>query len=234
LVIGGRRSLVSSFLFYQALAYMGLDADAWMIELEHGGETARRRFQGMVDALGDIEVLAQTARGWVEVGRFDEKGPLAREVGVFRLPEDLAGDPVTVRLRLARGSWKLDYLALVRLEGEVEPTAVELAAVERHGVTDLAALAELRSADGYLVTYPGEEYRLRFDVPAGPQELFLESRGFYYEWIREQWLAEASPATLVATLADPAAAMRRLAPAYKRIEGEIEEVFWESRVRRAP
>ena len=102
-------------------------------------------------------------------------------------------------------------------------------------LADREALARLRDPNAYLVTYPRDAYRLRFELPPSPtgeHELFLESRGFYTEWIRESWLAEENPARVVELLLDPAAALRRLAPDYKRIEKEMERIFWQSRVGR--
>ena len=94
-----------------------------------------------------------------------------------------------------------------------------------------AALERLRHSEEYLVTYPGDRYRLRFQVPAaqGPVELFLETRGYYYEWMRPEWLAEEDPVMLALVGSDPATALRVLAPAFKRREAGLDEQFWASR-----
>ena len=85
----------------------------------------------------------------------------------------------------------------------------------------------------HLVTHPGDAYRLTFRLPPsdGPLELFLESEGFYYEWMRSEWLAEQDPRMAALVLADPAEALRRLAPAYKAEEPFLERAFWASRFR---
>ena len=77
-------------------------------------------------------------------------------------------------------------------------------------------------------------YRLTFRLPPGdsPLELFLESEGFYYEWMRAEWLAEEDPAMAALALANPAEALRRLAPAYKAEEPFLEGAFWASRFRK--
>ncbi|HSD28956.1 MAG TPA: hypothetical protein VLL75_16780, partial [Vicinamibacteria bacterium] len=64
-----------------------------------------------------------------------------------------------------------------------------------------------------------------------PLEIFLESEGFYYEWMRSEWLAEEDPGMAALALADPAEALRRLAPAYKAEEPHLERAFWASRFR---
>ncbi|MEP7228190.1 MAG: hypothetical protein ABI785_12560, partial [Gemmatimonadales bacterium] len=60
-------------------------------------------------------------------------------------------------------------------------------------------------------------------------ELFLESRGYYLEWMRREWLAEENLALAAQILLDPAGALRTLAPAFKRQEPEMERLFWNSR-----
>jgi hypothetical protein len=233
LVLAGRNSLLNTFLIYQALAYMGLQAGEWIQKLERGGDRARQLMQESGRLLGDVEVRVRTrSRGWVPAGAFAEIGPIAKEVQLFPLPEDLPEGEVQIRLHLTKGYWKIDALALAELLPEVKPVAVEVSRVIRgkdgQGPEDRAALARLLDPAEHLVTYPGDAYTLIFRLPEGPQELFLESRGFYYEWIRNQWLPEEDQDAIAALLLDPAAAFRQLAPAYKRIEGTMEAVFWQS------
>jgi len=98
----------------------------------------------------------------------------------------------------------------------------------------ITARESLARGEGHLVTHPGDAYRLCFRLPPGDGsfDLFLESEGFYYEWMRAEWLAEESPAMALQALADPAGALRALAPAYKAREGALEEAFWASRFRK--
>ena len=238
LLLRARNSLVNTFLFYQMLAYMGSQAGDWMMKLDRGDPEVRRAAGGMGRLLGDIEVLVLTSRGWVRAGAYGEVGPIARDVQLVELPADLPAGPVQVRLVMARGYWKIDHLAVGRLGAPLTPDALEVQSVLRGRtgtLEDREALARLRDPNAYLVTYPRDAYRLRFELPPSPtgeHELFLESRGFYTEWIRESWLAEENPARVVELLLDPAAALRRLAPDYKRIEKEMERIFWQSRVGR--
>jgi hypothetical protein len=79
------------------------------------------------------------------------------------------------------------------------------------------------------MTLPGDAYAIEFDLPPGTHEVFLESRGYYYEWIRREWLADENPAEVVRFLLDPRAALRRLAPAFGEVEAEMDRRFWGSR-----
>jgi hypothetical protein len=106
-----------------------------------------------------------------------------------------------------------------------------LARVDRHGRPDAAALAQLSRGARHLVAMPGEDFRLTFDLPAPAQslELFLESQGYYYEWMREEWLAEENPLMAALVVQHPAQALRQLARPYKAREATMESLFWASR-----
>ena len=63
-------------------------------------------------------------------------------------------------------------------------------------------------------------------------ELFLEAQGYYLEWLRREWLPEENLAAAAQFVLQPRAALRALAPAYKRQEAGMERIFWNSRYAR--
>lgn len=231
LIIGARQALVSTFLFYQTIAYLGRGAGEWLAQLERAGPERARAAMGMAKLLGGIDAEVADAKGeWHPIGTHDEPGPIATDVEVLPFQVALSG-PVRVRLRMAKGAWRLNWVGLATLDEHRQPAALEPVLV-KHGTTrDTAALARLRDRDRYLVTYPGDHYAVTYELPAGlnDAELFLESRGFYYEWTREQWLAEENPAMSALTLTRPGEALRRLAPDFKRVEPRMDDAFWASR-----
>ena len=218
--IAARQTLLSTFLFYQTMAYVGRGAGEFLAALERGGPEAGRRALGMARVLGGIDVEVAEGDGpWRAIGSFDEAGPIAGDLRVVPFEATGAG-PLRVRLRLARGHWRLDAVALADLGEPVAPIRLEPASVERDGRRDDGARARLVDGERHLVTRPGDAYRLIFRLPPsdGRLDLFLESEGFYYEWMRSEWLAEEDPRMAALALADPAEALRRLAPAYKAEE----------------
>lgn len=230
LVIAARNSLLNTFVFYQTLAYMGRRAGDLMTLLERGGP-AVQAVKGFGRALGNLDVEVQLRDGsWQKAGTFEEVGPLAREVQGVLLPDTGPG-PAHVRLTMARGNFRIDYLAVAKLGEAIAPVRNQVARVLRDGKADPAALAHLGDTTSYLVTGPGDAYDLYFPVPPGDNELFLESTGYYYEWMRKRWLEEEDDAALEQLLSDPHAALRRMAPIYKRIEPQMEQLFWSSRVK---
>ena len=230
LVVEARQTFITTFLFYQALAYMGRQAGTYLAALERGDGALKDRATRLHHLLGDIEVQAPDGRGgWMRVGGFEETGPIASDLQMVPLPAGVPAD--RLRLRLTRGHWRLGHLALATLGSPVEPRRIRPAALEtRRG--DAAAAADwLAGRRPALVTGPGDEHQLRYLLPEDPEnlELFLDSRGYYLEWMREPWLAEESVWRLGRLLDRPAQALRDLAPAYKKVEPQIEELFWRSR-----
>ena len=231
LVIASRQTLLSTFVLYQGLAYMGRSAGRWLAALQRGDAQTRRQMSGVGRVLGAIEVqIPDSAGEWVTVGETQETGPLATDLRVVPLPHGV-GAPRRVRLRLTRGHWRIDGVSLARLAGRVEPVRIEPREVRRDGRADADALARLTDPSRSLTTMPGDEYTLVYRLPEHPEryELFLESRGYYLEWMREEWMAEENAARAAMLLLDPAGAMKLLAPEFKRREAEMETAFWGSR-----
>lgn len=235
LVIGARQSLLTTFLFYQTMAYAGTRGGELLARMETGSRDDAERALGMAQLLGGVEAeLAEVDGRWRPIGTFRETGPIAADSQVLPFEAPLGDGPLRVRLRLAKGNWRLGHVAVARLAGERTPHVLELGSVERDGRHDPNALGVLRDTDRHLVTLPGDEYRLTFDVPkelADP-ELFLESQGYYYEWQRSEWLAEEDPVMASLVLTQPAEALRLLAGPFKAREGQMERSFWQSRFRR--
>jgi len=235
LVIRARNSLLSTYLFYQGLAYMGNTVGEYMAGLEAGEGALRKRVGGIGDLLGGIEISVRKTKGmWQKIGTLKYTGPIAHEVLIFPLPLELQNDPLKVRLRLTKGHWRIDWVALTQLESPVKPLILEPRRVFKDGVENEQALASIQDADRYLYTYPGDIYNLIFELPSAPEywELFLESRGYYYEWIRIEWLEEENPQMVRLLFGKPEKALRKLAPEYKKVESQLEEIFWQSRISR--
>jgi len=222
IVIGCRQSLMTTFLFYKTLGFMGKDVGQWFAEVERSG--ANEPMDALESLLGGIDVfVADSADGWRKIGSVLEYGPLATDIHLVPLPPN-AERTVRVRLELTKGYWRIDNVNLTRIAGAVEPLRIAPASVSRDGVDDEVARFMLMDPSKTLVTKPGDSYALRFDLPDSAKKfgLFLETRGYYLEWMRESWMAEENPLALGEILFDPASALRRLAPEYARTERAVE------------
>jgi hypothetical protein len=132
---------------------------------------------------------------------------------------------------MAKGAWRLDAVRLASIEGSVTPIRIEPAEVLVAGRPAPEARARLVAGNNPLVTFPGDEYTLVYRLPrdAPAYELFLETKGYYLEWMRAEWLAEENPARAAGLFLDPRGSLRRLAPAFKREEAALETAFWRSK-----
>ncbi|HTM23261.1 MAG TPA: hypothetical protein VL172_22220, partial [Kofleriaceae bacterium] len=165
---------------------------------------------------------------WQTVGELDETGPIASDVQLVRLPPDV--DARRLRLRLTRGHWRLGMIALGRLDGPARVTRLVPQQVLTGGRPDPAALAGLRG-ERPLITFPGDAHELVYQLPGAPAdtELLLSSRGYYLEWMRQEWLADENPLAAALLLHAPDVALRWLAPRFKAMEPRMESLFWRSR-----
>ena len=82
-----------------------------------------------------------------------------------------------------------------------------------------------------LTTLPGDEYELVYNLPPNfaSYELFLDSQGYYLEWMRTEWLVEENPRLLAKMFRKPKEMLRYLAPEFKQVESQMETAFWNSR-----
>lgn len=226
-VIAARQSLVTTFLLYQGLAYLGTTAGAWLATLERGELSARTGGRALQRLVGGIEVQLERDGRWETVGEAYETGPLATDVHLVMLPAGASGEHV--RLRLPLGGWRIDAVALATIAGPARPIRLaprairgELGAEYRGGRAPAAAFP--------IVTMPGDRYQLDYELPPGADyELFVDSRGYYLEWMRKEWMKDEQPLAALRLFTSPAQVLKDLAPAYKRLEPEAEAVFWRSR-----
>jgi hypothetical protein len=230
IVLASRQSLLTSFLFYQGLAYLGRSAGTWLASIERGVPGALDRASGIGRVLGGIEIETRSDDGaWRPIAEVHETGPLATDVRVIPLPAGaLSAEAPVVRLRMARGAWRVNQVALAALGPRIEPIRLRPERVLKDDRPDEEARRLLADTTRALVTLPGDTYTIRYRLPEHPEryELFLETRGYYLEWIREPWLATEDPARAAMMGLRPREALRALASEYKRIEAEFERNFW--------
>lgn len=124
-------------------------------------------------------------------------GPIAWRHVAVEIP---AANGPTARLRIASlaGNWAIDWVGVcVDPPREVKISELNATDVRREdGAPDVhAAQKLLRSDEDYLVTFPGDAYRLTFELPPPAEgklrSYFVRSRGYYIEWLRQSWLTHA-------------------------------------------
>ncbi len=230
LLLGARQSFVSTFVLYQTMAWLGTDAGDWLARLERGDPAVLLPLAAVNQRIGEVRIEREDAPGrWLPVARYDEAGPIALDQQLIRLGSRAVAGPLRLRLIFAQGNWRFGHATVVRVGEEVTPYTLEPVVAQHHRRGDVAAI--LTDSTRTLNLFPGDSVALAFDLPndARRYAIFLESRGYYYEWMRGEWLEERDPAMVSLLLTQPDAALRQIAPMYKAREADFEVNFWASR-----
>jgi len=230
LLMGSKQTLLTTHLFYQVMAYMGNYYGSIVSEVENGNSQLENRIQKLWDKLGGIEIFIQKDnKKWVKIDEIDEMGPIASDIHLIKLPS-IHQKKINIKLRLTKGLWRIDYLALARLTGEETPFRIKPDLVLKDDSIDNEALERLVKGDNPLITLPGDKYELKYKLPSDCTfQFFLETKGYYLEWMREQWLEEENLKKAAFALYFPGLFMKKAAPEYKKAEPFMEKIFWESR-----
>ena len=231
LIIGSRQTLLTTFLFYQGMAHAGSKMPYYLAQVESGNAVMQRHMTKLWDLLGGIDILIRNNKGkWEKAGELHEMGPIATDLQLVTLPET-AGDEINIRLRMTKGLWRLDQIALIQIDEEVLPTRIKPARVMKDSIEDDVAKNLLVDTTKYLVTFPGDRYDLVYELPDDKKdyELFLYSKGYYLEWMREPWLKEENNLMMAIMFSFPKYYLKMMAPDFKEIEPVMEKSFWNSR-----
>ena len=236
IVIAARQTLLTTFLFYQTLSYMGTTAGDWLANVERNKNQFKHLLDNPRNVLGNIEVLIQNNNDeWEKVGEVGETGPIATDTKIVPLTKVPGwvkdNSTIKVKLRMAKGLWRIDYVALAELKDNIKPIIItpSTSSPSYSGSSNVVEL--LTNLDSVLVTYPGDKFLLNYKLPADyyNYELFMDSQGYYLEWMRNEWLGEENPAKVYQMLLNPEQFYKDLASQFKKVEAEIEETFWSSK-----
>jgi hypothetical protein len=192
-----RNTLLTSVLFYDVmLGESGAAAIDWIgRDLDRIG-TALELGTWAVDNLG-MRVLVEGSDGWEELYRVPDTGPIAWKELVIPLPA--AGPTLHVRLEFLADAWMIDYAGVAGGVRRASPLRVPVERVlDAEGRDDEVARSALAVTDTtHFVTFPGQRRTLEFAVPVAPEPdrdvtYLLAMQGYYVEWVRGRWLAEAT------------------------------------------
>jgi len=138
-----------------------------------------------------------------------------------------------VKLLLNKGLWRIDYLAIADIVDYPDPVKLYPNYIRYTGADNPGLVGSLLDDDErYVVSFPGDVYEMGFLLPAekNSYELFLLAKGYYLEWIREDWLKGKDIGRLRKIAMDDKKAWEELSLEYKLNESGMEEVFWDSKL----
>ena len=235
-VINFRQTLLTTFLLYSGLSYMGNEISDYIAKMETN-PGIRKRMGDPFDHLGGIELYwwNETTQSWKFYDNVFETGPIAKNHLLSLLPNAASQQQnLRIKIKLAKGLWRIDHIGVCSIVDQIEPISIQPSTVRVIKGESMDVKKVQKSDNQYFISLPGEVYRFSFKLPplsSGQDnyELFLLTKGYYLEWIREEWLKEKDIAKLKQILLKKPSAWRTLAEEYKSIESKMENLFWSSK-----
>ncbi|OFY66042.1 MAG: hypothetical protein A3H98_11605 [Bacteroidetes bacterium RIFCSPLOWO2_02_FULL_36_8] len=233
MILHFRQTLMSTYLLYSALGYMGDKVSDVFSKIELQPET-RKNWDKIKNELGRIDVFLQNSvtGKWEFQEQIFESGPIAINRQMLPLKNSASGSVFRIKLVLNKGLWRIDYAGLTTIKEKVVPLEIMPLEVTTKGEKKEEALKSLLDKENFLINLPGAEYDVRFQFPDENQdyELFLQSTGYYLEWIRQEWLKNKDLGKLKMMVIRPKKFLKYTAKEYKHYEQTMEQEFWNSKV----
>ncbi len=137
---------------------------------------------------------------------------------------------------MTKGLWRLDFASLALIDTVANSMTIHPSEME---IIDGAeyTLEDIKVDDkDYLISFPGNEFKFKFDLSKISEnqdyELFLSSKGYYLEWIRQDWIKGKDIPKLTKMLMNDPQTWKELAIEFKTMEHEMEAIFWNSKYSR--
>ena len=179
-----------------------------------------------------MRISVRDGDNWRRVARIGDSGPIAYHQLAVMIPAVTnGGNTVKVRLAFVADDWRIDAIAAssswrrpsVR---RIAPARVEMA----DSVQNTPARATLLEPDErYLITSPGQSFRVVFDAGATStrhRTYLLASQGYYTEWVRGSWIKQATGVPFKPSSASLLTAIQ----SWRSKQQEMEKQFYSSRI----
>jgi len=233
LIINFRQTLMNTYLFYNAMGYMG-DEVGDIFALMETNKKIRNSFDTTNKILGNIDVYSwnEINKKWVFENSVDESGPIAINKQIIPLKKAKNGSTIKLKLVMNKGLWRIDYLALTNIIEKVTPIEISPVSIFNKGKPDKSALKAIIDTGNYLISMPGSSYKFNFILPGqnDDYELFLYSKGYYMEWMRSNWFKDKNLIKLKLMVDKPEIYLKGEAKNYKQYETIMEQQFWNSKI----
>lgn len=234
LIISFRQTLMTTYFIYSAIGYAGNEVGDIFARLETSDEINEKLKNGIKQELGNIDLYLWSEKDddWKYQGGFYETGPIAFNHQLLPLTNEITGDRIRMKLVLNKGLWQVDYLALTNILNKAIPIEISPSVIFKNEICDSSALAGLLSPDKYLLSMPGDNYKINFILPERDRnyELFLCSKGYYLEWMRKSWIQDKNLLRLRQLIENPSRYLKAEAKRYKHYETTMVREFWSSKI----
>lgn len=235
LVINFRQTMLTTFILYSGLSYMGDEVGSHFTKIETN-KRIKKRLKNPFKRLGGIKlsVWDEQYKRWKIFDELFETGPIAKNLMIAPIPKiKPKSGKLKIKIELTKGFWRLDYLGITPIHSKVNPlivhpTNVEMIDGKNNSIDDVKF-----DDENYFISFPGNEFNFNFKFPqikkGKEYELFLATKGYYLEWMRQSWMEEKDPIKLKKMFTHDPQTWRDLAIEFKTMEYEMETVFWNSK-----
>jgi hypothetical protein len=234
LILNFRQTLMTTYFIYSAMGYMGDEVGDIFAKIESNKNTKEKLKEGIKKELGNIDIYlwSEQKSEWVLQTGFYETGPIAINRQLIPLDNLSSNSKVKLKIILNKGLWRIDYVALTNIKEKVKPIEISPISILNKGKIDNFALSAINNPDKYLISMPGSEYKFNFILPNIniDYELFLYSKGYYLEWMREHWIKDKDLLKLNQMVNNPKKYLQDEAKNYKLYETTMEQEFWNSKI----
>ncbi len=234
LILNFRQTLMTTYFIYSAIGYMGDEVSDIFAKVETSDGTLEKIKGGLKDELGKVDIYLWNVEEavWDLLDGFYETGPIAPNRQFIPFQVNSAGSEIKLKIVLNKGLWRLDYASVSNVIGKVNPVEIAPSALYEKGKYNPITCNAVNDPDQYLISMPGCEYRFDFELPEldTEYELFLCSKGYYLEWMREHWIKDKDLLKLKQMLDNPERYLKSEAANYKMYEIQMEEEFWNSKI----
>ncbi len=227
-----RQSMLTTYLIYSGLDYMGNQTGEYFAEIERSKLISDQLKKGIQKELGGIEVYGLSSNGnWKQLGEFNETGPIAINRQAIYFKNYSKDKIVKLKLVLNKGLWRLDYAALHTKVKRTKARIVETPVILK-AQNDEYKTVDFSGKNNILLSLPSDKFKITFNTkkPLNKQQLFLKSEGYYLEWIRDEWAKESEPNKLRELILFPKRYLKNEAKSYSELEFELEQDFWNSKI----
>jgi hypothetical protein len=231
-----RNTLMATVLLYDVmLRAQGVNALEWL-----GSDTLNPFYAWRVfrwfDRHYSLRVQVWDGDRFVTAASLSPTGPIAWHDVAVKLPP-VRGPEARIRVSFLPDNWMVDWASVGF--GTAEPLA--MSSIPAAGLDGLSGeraeeiLSPLREKDhSYLITSPGESYTLFFpaEAPATGTErtCFLRSRGFYIEWLRDDWFNDTGRVTAAPPFEPGDEAVIQTARLWLQKKDDMERRFTETKI----
>ena len=232
-----RNTLLNTILFYEVmLRSAGIHSLDWM-----AGE-GLHPFYGWhfrkwyIDNFG-LKIQIWNGQKFETIKWIGDCGPIAWRQVAISLNLNCDEENAKIRLVFLPDNWMFDWVgvsAIVEEKSIIHSLNCQVLKKIENNDINVSPDPIINADNEYLVTYPAEAYHAIFQVPKQKDNLnrtyFLKSKGYYIEWLRQEWFIPYNEDSLVQELKMDDETITKTARLWKSKKNDFEKDFFSSKI----